>query len=77
MKLIPRVGSRTWELSCMHPGDVRLFLAPAGRLSTLMQQIRTDIGRIGGDATTFNQSHILGVEPSTKTVIDIVKVTKL
>jgi hypothetical protein len=77
MKLIPRVGSRTWELSRMFPGDVRLYAAPSGRLSVLMSMIRVDIGRIGGDATTFNQSHILGVEPSTKTVIDIVKVTKL
>jgi len=61
----------------MKSGESLLLQAPNGRLQSFMAQIRVDIGRVGGDASTFNQSHILGIEPSTRTVLDIVKVTRL
>lgn len=73
----PRPGSRTWSLARMAPGDVQLYLAPSGRSAALMQQVRSDIGRIGGDAKTFQQALIVGVELATRRVHDIVKVSRL
>ena len=74
-KLGPRVGSRPWKLAQMMPGD-RIFLeAPGGNLQNFMKQIGADISR-GGLSGLVTQTLILGIEPATRNVIDLVMLTR-
>lgn len=70
----PRIGSRPWKLSQLAPGESLLLEAPPGRTQAFMQQIGADIHRTtdGG----FSQALILGVSPSDRSVVDIVRVTR-
>jgi hypothetical protein len=72
----PRVGSRPWQITRMQPGE-RLFLeAPVGRLQRFMQQIAVDISRCKLNRLV-TQTHMLGVIPSTREVVDMVILTRL
>mgnify|MGYP000146140800 FL=1 len=71
----PRPGSRLHMLANMKPGQ-RVFLeVPAGRLQAFMAQVGTDIsrGKLGGLIT---QALILGINPTTRQVIDLVMLTR-
>lgn len=74
VKLGPRVGSRPWALSRLEPGESMLLEAPPGRTQAFMQQIAADIHRTtdGG----YSQALILGVSPSDRSVVDIIRVTR-
>lgn len=74
VKLGPRVGSRPWALSRLGPGESLLLEAPPGRTQAFMQQISADIHRTtdGG----YSQALILGVSPSDRSVVDIIRVTR-
>jgi len=72
----PRVGSRPWQLLRLKPGE-RIFLeAPPGRSQAFMQQVAADIQR-NNLRGKRSQTLILGVEPATRTIIDIVMVTNI
>ena len=70
----PRPGSRPYLLINLKPGERAYLEAPPGRLQPFMQQVQVDISRNGlqGKVT---QTHVLGVVPSTRSVVDLVMVT--
>lgn len=68
----PRVGSRPWALAQMAPGDSMVLETRAGHGAKLMQQIGTDALRAG---VKIERRLLLAVEPATRTVTDIVRVT--
>jgi hypothetical protein len=60
----------------MSVGDVLFFEAPLGQTGKHMQQIQTDIGRLAM-VGSFEQTHFIAVQPTTKRVIDIVRVERI
>ena len=67
--------SRAASLRGLAPGRSLLLDAPLGRVAAFMQQIQADISRLGLSGQ-FTQSHILGIDPRTREVVDIVRVTR-
>ena len=73
----PRIGSRPWQLVNLAPGNSLYFEVPEGQSVTkLMQQINTDILR-NDLAGKMKQQHIIGVQPTSRCVIDLVRVTRI
>lgn len=68
----PRVGSRPWALAQMAPGDSKVLETKAGNGAKLMQQIGVDARRAN---VKIECCLLLAVEPATRTVTDIVRVT--
>jgi hypothetical protein len=69
----PRIGSRPWKLAQLGPGETLLLEAPKGRLQPFMQQVAADFIRSGMQGK-LEQVFILGIEPSTRIVHEIVMV---
>lgn len=69
----PRIGSRPWTLTRLEPGESAVFETRAGNGLRLMQQIGVDARRVSVPVT---QVLLLAVEPSARTVTDIVRVTR-
>jgi len=65
--------SRRSLLRSLAPGAALLFEAKPGRVTPLMKQISADAYRLG---INISQSHIVGVELSTRACVDIVRVTR-
>lgn len=74
VKVGPRVGSRPWKLLQLEVGESLLLEAPAGRLVPFMGQVQVDASRNGVKIT---QSLLYGVDPKSRAVLDIVRVTRL
>lgn len=73
----PRPGSRPWQLVNLAFGECLVIQVPRDKaVSTFMQQINTDILRNGlkGKVT---QQHLIGVQPSTREVVDLVRVSRI
>ena len=69
----PQPGSRSWMIMNMEPGDVLLFENKnGGPVGPLMSQIGVDIRR-AGLAGVVVQTHIIGIQPTTRDVYDIVR----
>ncbi len=74
-KLGPRVGSRPWTLLNLAVGQSAYFEAPPGRLQAFMSQIAGDIIRNNLKGKVV-QSLIIGVQPTSREVVDLVRVTR-
>lgn len=72
----PRVGSRPYLLANMKPGERAWLEAPTGRAQAFMQQIAADILRSGTQGL-ITQALILGIQPSTRKVYELVMLTRL
>lgn len=72
----PRKGSRPYLLLNLKPGERAVFMAPPSGASKLMQQIWADVAR-NGLGGKIRQSLVIGVEVSSREVIDMVLVTRL
>ncbi len=72
----PRIGSRVWKIAQLDEGDSLLLEAPAGRLQPFMQQVNVDIMRAGMKGRV-SQSLILGIEPATRQVYEIVRLVRV
>lgn len=70
-----RPGSRPWLITNLKPGESLFLEAPKGRLQPFMQQVAADIYRVGL-ATLVSQSLVLGIEPATREVFELVKLTR-
>ena len=70
-----RIGSRPSMINRLAVGESLFLQAPTGRLGQFMQQVSSDIQRIGLKGKV-SQSLIIGVESATREVYDIVKVTR-
>lgn len=70
-----RIGSRPSQISRLEPGESLFLCAPRGRLAQFMSQIRVDIARAGMSGQV-SQSLVLGVEPSTREVYELVKLSR-
>lgn len=72
----PHVGSRPWMLLRMQIGDVMLIENKrGGPVGKLMQQIQADISRNGLKGKMV-QSHLLGVQPTSREVFDIIRIER-
>lgn len=74
VKLGPRVGSRPWALLNLQPGESLFFQAQNG-VPRLMAQIATDMQR-NGLSGAMTQTVFLAIQPTTREVIEIVRVTR-
>lgn len=74
VKLGPRVGSRPWALLRLKPGEALLLPAPPGKVVNLMGQVQADATRNG---LRITQAMFLAIQPSTREVLEIVRVTRL
>ena len=70
-----RIGSRPSMINRLAVGESLFLQAPPGRVVAFMGQVSEDIGRVGLRGKV-SQSLIIGVEPTTREVYDIVKVTR-
>lgn len=70
-----RIGSRPSMINRLAVGESLFLQAPLGRVVAFMGQVSADIGRIGLRGKV-SQSLIIGVEPATREVYDIVKITR-
>lgn len=72
----PRIGSLTWTLLNIEPGCCHLFAVPEDRTNQVyMQYIASGISRTGLQGK-LHQTLVLGIEVSTRKVIEIVKVAR-
>ena len=70
------LNSRPWKLAHLKPGESLILEVPPGRsLSAFMSQCVVDFGRIEG--MKFSQALVLGVDPKTRTVSDLVRITRV
>lgn len=71
----PRIGSRSHKLLSLKPGEHCFFETYAGNVGRLMMQISTDIQRSGltGEAA---QRHLIAIDPATREVFDLVRVSR-
>lgn len=70
-----RPGSRAWQLLRLKHGESLFLHAPPGRLTQFMQQIGVDIRRIGM-GKQLSQRLLIAVEPASRRVYDIVRITR-
>lgn len=71
----PRPGSRPHMLANMELGERTFLEAPQGRVQAFMQQIGADITR-GNLQGKITQTLILGIEPATRQVYELVMLTR-
>lgn len=72
----PRVGSLTWTLQNIEPGCCHLFAVPEDRTNQVfMQYVASGISRTGMSGQ-YHQTLVLGIELSTRKLIEIVKVAR-
>ena len=68
--------ARTTALSSLRQGERLLLEAPTGKVGLFAQQVAEDIRRLGLQGV-LQQSLVLGVEVSTRSVLEIICVTRL
>lgn len=74
VKTGPHVGSRPWALLRLAPGE-SMFLEASNGVTRLMQQVATDLHRNGLQGV-MTQTHLLAIQPTTREVVDIVRITR-
>ena len=71
-----QIGSRPWKLAQLERGESLALEVPLGvTVTRYMQQIGVDIGRVGLRGQVVQQ-HFLAIQPTTRQVIDFVRITK-
>lgn len=72
----PNKGSRPAMLLSLKPGQRVIVEAPIGKTSAVMQQMGADISR-NGLSGKIKLSQVLGVEVSTREVVEMILITRL
>lgn len=76
VKTGPQVGSRPWHLLRMVKGDCLFFASNKPSVMALMGRINSDIHK-NNLTGKFKQTHFIAVQPSTKEVLDLVRVERI
>lgn len=72
----PRAGSLAWTLQNIEPGECHLFCVPSGKTTQVfMQYVASGVSRTGLQGQ-LHQTLVLGIEVSTRKVIEIIKVAR-
>ncbi len=72
----PRPGSRPYRLANLPVGEHFLLEVPAGvPVTNYMQQIAADIGRVGLNGKVTQQL-LIGIQPTTRQVYDIIRIVR-
>lgn len=75
VKVGPRVGSLVWKLSHLNYGESMLVEVPAGR--TVGKQMQTNGVSAMRASILISQSHVLAVDPTMRTVFDVIRIVRL